>query len=224
LKKLFEAANVYKNIYYTFDTEQAAQELQTSPQKIAQSIEWLESHGDITLRPMAPRQLYKIKKSRQEYNLSELIQDLQETFLQREKSELDRLNQVIEFIKFPRCLSQYILNYFGEKDHEPCGNCTSCHTAEKTGNHIHTLRSQRRLPLSSKPPFKNEDLERIHLLLKENHVALGTARQLARFLTGLKSPALRKHKLYSHSLYAVWDEHLFSEVLTQCDILIPERR
>ena len=217
LQKLFSTGSVYKGIYYTFLINDSAEVLGVSPDKVGQALKWLEKHGDLTLKLSAPRSLFKIKKDRSTYDIQQLIADQQATFAQREEADLQRLNQVIDYVQHPRCLSQYLLDYFGEKDSHPCGTCTSCHDADESGKNLNNLRSKRRLPLSVAPEILSEDLERIQLLLKENHQALRTPKQLARFLAGLKSPALRKHKLYQHSLYGVWQDRLFTAILTQCE-------
>jgi len=217
LKKLFSTGSIYKGIYYTFQLNESAETLAVAPDKVGQALKWLETHGDLTLKLSAPRSLFKIKKARNTYDLPKVITELQHTFAQREQGDLQRLNQVIDYVQHPRCLSQYLLHYFGEKDTQPCGTCTSCQQAAELGKAIKNLRSKRRLPLSVEPDIQAEDLERIQLLLKENHQALRTPKQLARFLAGLKSPALRKHKLYQHSLYGVWQDRLFTSILTQCE-------
>ena len=40
--------------------------------------------------------------------------------------DLNRLNKMVGYCKTTRCLRSYILEYFGEQQIEPCGNCGNC--------------------------------------------------------------------------------------------------
>jgi len=42
------------------------------------------------------------------------------------RRDLERLDKMVSYCKTNRCLRDYILNYFGEKNHGKCGNCGNC--------------------------------------------------------------------------------------------------
>lgn len=42
------------------------------------------------------------------------------------RQDLERLNQMVGYCKTNACLRGYILNYFGQKHPEVCGNCSNC--------------------------------------------------------------------------------------------------
>lgn len=49
---------------------------------------------------------------------------------QRQKTKIQnmiRLNKMVDYCNTKGCLRNYILNYFGEDQHTPCNNCSSCH-------------------------------------------------------------------------------------------------
>jgi ATP-dependent DNA helicase RecQ len=52
-------------------------------------------------------------------------------------------------------------------------------------------------------------------LTAEHPAALGTARQRARFLCGLTSPATTKAKLSRHALFGALAEQRFADVLSR---------
>ena len=52
---------------------------------------------------------------------------------------------------------------------------------------------------------------------KEYPVALGDSRQAARFLCSLTSPALTKNKLTRHSLFGIFEDRRFADVLAWCE-------
>ncbi len=45
---------------------------------------------------------------------------------EKERRDRDKLKSVTEFAYSHGCRQQWILNYFGEVDHEPCGHCDQC--------------------------------------------------------------------------------------------------
>ena len=49
--------------------------------------------------------------------------------------------------------------------------------------------------------------------------ALADPRQAARFLCGLTSPSLTKHKLTRHSLFGIFENRRFADVLAWCQVL-----
>jgi ATP-dependent DNA helicase RecQ len=49
------------------------------------------------------------------------------TLEQQKAAEYERLEQVLRFARDHRCRQLRILEYFGQEDGEPCGNCDNCH-------------------------------------------------------------------------------------------------
>ncbi|WP_027417661.1 DNA helicase RecQ [Aneurinibacillus terranovensis] len=45
---------------------------------------------------------------------------------ERKKEEYKKLQNMIDYCYTPRCLRNFILQYFGEMRDEPCGNCSTC--------------------------------------------------------------------------------------------------
>ncbi|MCA1684493.1 MAG: RecQ family zinc-binding domain-containing protein, partial [Planctomycetia bacterium] len=100
------------------------------------------------------------------------------------------------------CLTRRLLAYFGEDRPAPCGHCARC-----LG-----------VPLAALPPARERPLgptERalVDSLRAENHKALSGPRPLARFLTGLSSPATTRAKLTRHPSFGALDDVPFARVV-----------
>ena len=106
---------------------------------------------------------------------------------------------------------------------EACGHCSSCQGRIPP----------EKLPSSSIPEITPDQLELIQRLTKEKHPGLRSARQLARFLCGMTSPATsyywflpkgerRKVRLTSHDAYSMLEKQSFQEVLELCEGIIIE--
>jgi ATP-dependent DNA helicase RecQ len=100
------------------------------------------------------------------------------------------------------------LQYFGETREAPCGHCTWCRTGQP-----------RRLPVPQPLPPLPGDLNAAIFASMRNEYrdALGDPRQAARFLCGLTSPALTRHKLTRHSMFGIFEDRRFADVLKWCE-------
>lgn len=217
LRRLFETAKKgYK--WLEIDPEQTASQLGNPKEKIVETISYLEDLGDLAVKPAGLRQGYRLRNKPND--LKPLIQRLIDLFQQREKSDLARLQQVIDYALEPGCLYSSLLSLFSETI-PPCGHCSHC-----LGTPV-----PQALPSSPEPEISNVDLELIQNLIGEKHPGLRTPRQLARFLCGITSPATsrtwylpagarRKQRLTSHDAYALLENHDFQSVLDQCELLI----
>ena len=217
LRRLFETAKKgYK--WLEIDLEQTASQLGNPKEKIVETISYLEDLGDLAVKPAGLRQGYRLRNKPND--LKPLIQRLIDLFQQREKSDLARLQQIIDYALEPGCLYSSLLSLFSETI-PPCGHCSHC-----LGTPV-----PQALPSSPEPEISNVDLELIQNLIGEKHPGLRTPRQLARFLCGITSPATsrtwylpagarRKQRLTSHDAYALLENHDFQSVLDQCELLI----
>ena len=100
--------------------------------------------------------------------------------IRRERGEIGRLRKVLALVTHDGCQVNALVGYFGEKRPGPCGHCTHCLTGWR-----------QQLPEGAPRPALPEglDVEAITALRGAQPVALGSPRQVARFLCGMSSPA-----------------------------------
>jgi ATP-dependent DNA helicase RecQ len=134
-------------------------------------------------------------------DLAELTEALARRFARREEQDLARTARVQQYAVQPGCLTRHLLDYFGEV-HDDCGHCSRCAGVASEA-----------LPPPSYRPLSETDAGRVRQLTAEGHTALGTPRQLARFLCGLSSPATTRAKLRQHALFGAFDSVPFLDVL-----------
>jgi ATP-dependent DNA helicase RecQ len=84
---------------------------------------------------------------------------------------------------------------------EPCGHCDRCRG-------IAPVKLKRAKPRK----ITQSEHTQILALLEEKHAALGTPRQLARFLCGMSSPASMRARLYKNDAYGLLSSLPFTEV------------
>lgn len=177
----------------------AAKELQVERIRILNALNYLEQQGMVELRVAGVRQGFRMVNLPS--SSEALIERLQSQFQLREQRDIERLHQVADWAQQSRCFQQALVAYFGETLPEPCGQCSGCLGATV-----------------AMPPRRRHqaDLAVIGKLQHEDHAALATPRQLARFLCGINSPRASRARLGRHPGFASLVDTPFSEVLALC--------
>ncbi|HEY8992212.1 MAG TPA: ATP-dependent DNA helicase RecQ [Luteolibacter sp.] len=199
LTRLFAAAGKGRK-WLNFEVDAVAMQLGEPRERIVAALTHLEEAGDIALKKTGVRQGYRLKKD--PGDLPALAGRLIERFQKREQADLDRLRHVMALAETPGCLTAALVAHFGESLAEPCGHCDRCHGLPV-----------RPVPRSTPPAPNEEDWAVLRELVKARPAALGTARQLARFLCGLTSPATTREKLTRHDAFGLFAHLPFAEVL-----------
>ncbi|WP_411826406.1 ATP-dependent DNA helicase RecQ [Luteolibacter sp. AS25] len=177
-----------------------AERLGTSPQKLRALISAIEAACDVTLKRSGWRHAYKLKNPPQDLN--ELIDETTNFFQERELADLAKLQQVLRLASTRTCLTKFLLKHFGEKMEQPCGHCDRCRGIPPKNLKAKRTRS-----------VKASELEEIRNLHDTKLPALSSARQMARFLCGMSSPASMRARLYRNDAYGMLKDLPFEEVL-----------
>ncbi len=215
LRRLFQCGKRGTK-WTTLNPDEAAAELNEPRDRVLKALTWLQESGDIELKPSGSRQKYRLSENAHRRDPKEITKKMQQMFAERETRDVQRLHEVLHFAQHRGCLTKWLLNYFGETMEADCGTCTSCKEREK-GLSDH---SPREIPQSAAPPITTEHVAAIHELLKERHAALRGARQLARFLCGLTSPATSRERLGRHPSFGLLERIPFADVLAQAETLL----
>jgi ATP-dependent DNA helicase RecQ len=207
LKSIFREVRKGKK-WLTMDIMSCAQKLAETPDRIVKALSYLDEKDDIHLEMSRFQQRFKLLKRTE--TPKDLVNECIERFEQRELSDLQRLDQVIEIAETPECRVGQLLSYFGE-NRMNCGHCDIC---------LDTALS----PKASAPaPRGTTEIDEsiISEMTSENHNALKHPRQLARFLCGITSPAATKAKLKKHPRFGSFKHLPFESVLSACENLQP---
>jgi ATP-dependent DNA helicase RecQ len=203
----------------TLQPDEAAAEMQEPRDRILKALSWLADSGRIELKPSGSRQRYRLEGAPATRDPEQLSRSLQELFAGREKRDLERLQEVLDFAGHTGCLTQRMLGYFGEEAGDAtaggCGTCTSCRAeAVSTGESVARLRD---IPVAAVPPILPAERASIRSLMAEDRPSLRTPRQLARFLCGLTSPATTRERLGRHAAFGLLARVPFADVLAEAE-------
>lgn len=192
-----------------FEPSALSAELGVSREKIVATLQELELAGDAELAVSGVRQAFRVKKD--PGDLKALAKRYAMMFAERENADLARLSQVMGLASRKGCLTAFIAAYFGETMSEPCGHCDRCRGVPA----VKIKRASTRVP-------DEREWAAVRDLLNESHAALGTPRQLARFLCGMSSPASTRARLGRHDAFGMLADLPFAEVLTMANAVLPE--
>jgi len=199
LERLF-ATGKEGRIWLTLRPIDAAQTLGEDRLRILNALNYLEQQQMIELRVAGVRQGYRMLNV--PADPEPVIQRMQEQFTLREQRDIQRLQTVCDWAESTECHQQALVRYFGETLAAPCGQCSVC-----LGEKPQLPARRRRAP----------DLALIQAVREENHQALASPRQLARFLCGISSPRASRARLARHPAFGSQMDAPFSEVLAACE-------
>lgn len=203
LEKLFSPEITKKGrIWYAVDPVQAAEALGQPRERVVRALEYIEAQRWAEVRPSDLRHRFvRIAKPEE---ARELVARLAERFTKREQAEMARIQQVLELVTADSCQNSALAGHFGERLTKACGHCSRC----REGKARALLSSPEPRPLPS-----GLDVAAFEALRSVHPNALGHARQSARFLCGLTSPATTQAKLSRHPLFGVLEDRRFRDVL-----------
>ena len=192
--------------WFKLDLEEAVATLpNTTRGRLVKAFGFLEERGDLEVRPTGLRQGYRRLRRPVGEELASLRADLAARFETRERNDLARLRQVVDFAEGEGCLTRRLVGYFGEQLPGDCGHCAWCE-------------GEPAAPLAPPVAPPSADLIRARLaevtpLAAEHPGALGTPRQRARFACGLSSPRTTRARLTKDRLFGGLADAPFAEVL-----------
>ncbi len=170
LQSAFAAAKRART-WATIDLDEAATRLKSSRERLSRAFGYLEEKGDIVLQASGVRQGYRRRTRLADRDALE--RSLVERFETRERNDVARTRQVLALVEEPGCLVRRLLAHFGEELGRECGHCGPCLGEQPA-----------RLPGRERSIETRVDAEEIAELRAGHPGALGTPRQLARFLCG----------------------------------------
>ncbi len=136
-----------------------------------------------------------------------------ETLEKQKATEYERLEHVLRFARDHRCRQLRILEYFGQEDGEPCGNCDNCHPRAQAGAH------GRARPADAKV------LETVRMVLsgvaRASQRRVGCGKQLiAKMLCGSSDKAVIRNRLDQLTTFGLLGHLKQSEVAQLMDAML----
>lgn len=173
------AAGAMGRTWLALDPAAVSAKIGQPRERIISAINYLEQQGDLVTKPSDLRHGYRRLVQRA---VDEVVAELGAQFDKREDNDIARTGRVMAFAELDTCLTRALVGYFGEELPGPCGHCGPC-----LGEPADPMPPLQTVDASQDPVIRGLVAE----VAAERHKVLAHPRNLARFLCGLRSPALQ---------------------------------
>ena len=191
-------------IWFRLDADAVARHLDAPRGRVVAVLDMLAERQMVELKAKSVRHRYRLLQT--PTDLGALADALHTQTQARERSEVDRLNEVLALITHDGCLASALGAHFSEPLEVPCGHCSWCRDSCPT-----QLEARRGDPI-------DEALWAQAQALRDQHPdVLGHARTLTQLLCGVPSPAIGKARLRRHALFGALAKVPFSVVLSRAE-------
>jgi ATP-dependent DNA helicase RecQ len=177
----------FKKIWGEPNFDGLFQHYQCERSRVVTALEYLQETGHIILETKKITEVFKVNLT--ELSDPSLAVNLQQYFLEKEKSEIKRIATLVRFFELDKCLSRNLSLYFDDKQApENCGHCSVC-------------RGQiAKLEYSSVSEIPDDGLLQGYLsaLIEQLKTKVNqplSVETLTRFLTGLMVPIFSRNKV-----------------------------
>ena len=191
--------------WFTLNTVLAAKQIGCDRDRIIKAIEYMSEQQWLEIKVSDLVHGYRwIRRPPSPDDMETLADDLHRRLSEREKTEVSRMDGIFGLAQAQSCQAATLSAHFGESLDQPCGRCSAC--LEDGPYEIPEIRSR----------SIGSSVQRIiETLSAEYPDHFATARDRARFLCGLSSPAMIRAKLTRHNSYGVCNSVPFPDVLAQ---------
>ncbi|HYH79715.1 MAG TPA: ATP-dependent DNA helicase RecQ [Longimicrobium sp.] len=205
VRGIFKQAS-HGRTWYTLNPEDAARSLGSDRGRVVRAVEYLGEQGWAEVQASDAR--LRFTRAESHPDAAALAAELVERFARREEQETRRLRDVVELASRDACVTGALLAHFGEARAEPCGHCSWCETRRPAVFPA---------PPAPQPIDAGVSAAEVRALRQAHPEVFGAARQQARFLCGLTSPAVSRARLGRHPLFGALEDRRFAEVLAWCE-------
>jgi ATP-dependent DNA helicase RecQ len=202
LRDVFRQASKAKT-WCHINLDQAAQATRSPRDRVMRALDYLAERGHLELQSEGVRHRYRRLKAPSD--TTSLAADLHARAVHHEQRELQRLDQVLQWVTHDGCQFSALCEHFAERRTERCGHCSWC--------------LQKGVPITvpARPPTTiDEQLVRDAAHVLKMQIKSRTEPQvLARFLCGVTSPQLTRAKLSSHAMFGALAHVPYRDVLAK---------
>ncbi len=187
-------------VWFKVDAAGIASSMDVPRNRVIRVLDELAERQMIDLRSKGVRHRYSVRDM--PTDLGKLASELHEQTVDREKKEVLRIRDVLDWIGHDGCQVSALGTHFSEPLEDPCGHCSWCRTKQATP-----------LESGSDAAIDTDVLARATALRDEHPEVLTHPRTLAQLLCGIPSPALSRARLSKHALFGVLADVSFAAVM-----------
>jgi len=177
-------------------------------QRVIAALEYFSEKGWLELQSKQAIEAYDILKA--DFNVEVVGKKIVGLFQAKEKQEIQRIHNLVNFFESDSCISKRLARYFGEDiEKEHCGHCSWCQSGSAVIQHTIELP-----PLST---FSFREMSREFLDIAGNYCSV---LNITKFFCGISSPALIRLKVKKLEHFGVFERYPFLEVKSWVDLYL----
>jgi len=203
IQAVFDASK-HARVWSVLDFDALPSQYAQDRGRVIKALEYLQDNQAIELQTAQMTQVYQITPK--PFDIDMLIAKLNHKFLDKEQSELARIEHLMSFFASDSCLSQSLSHYFSDTSlNKPCGHCSVCYGV------VADIPPPVILPPLDSLDFKELTHQFIDVHKKATDEAMSIT-LLSRFLCGLTTPIFTRLKARSLSSFGRLEQYPFAEV------------
>jgi len=195
-----------KSVWFHLDMSEAIEKLGCERSRAIRALDYFAEKGWLELK--ATGLVHGYRKLKPVASVVELAESYFTAAESREEAEVNRIDQVFQLAQAKECQAGTLSAHFGQPLDQPCGTCSFCTGDESVP-----------FPSVETEAIESDVISSLEALIEKHPAALIDSRSVARFLCGLRSPALTRAKLSSHKLFGHCGEVPFAEVRRQVEAI-----
>ncbi len=204
LTAMFQQAAKQKT-WFSLDVDTAAEKLQVPRERIVRALDYLSDQEQLEVESAGVRLRYR--RLGKPENIGKLADGLHQRMCQRERRDIGRLHQVVDWVAHDNCQVDLLSRYFGDAARKPCGHCSWCQ------------RNKVAVELPDRPAAKISAAIwcRAEAVRSQHAKVLKDPRRFALFLCGVSSPLLVKAKLTRDELFGALAHVSYPDLLAAAE-------
>jgi len=173
------------------------------------ALEYCQEQGWLELQSKQMTDVYRVDASK--LNQPQLAQQLAHHFAEKERSEIQRIQAMLQLLQQPSCLSQSLAQYFNDQifnsaaGHQGCGHCSVC-----IGKHQSWPPATALADLSQYQP--QALCQPLQQAIQQQFAVAPSVDLLTRYLTGISAPWLTKTKARQMGNMGLLEQYPYAQV------------
>jgi len=170
------------------------------------ALDYFHQNGWIELESKLMTEVYRVSPPQQ--SIEDLSEQLWQLFNNKERSDVERIHNLLALFKSKHCLSKALANYFSDSQApEQCGHCSVCRG------------EQHAWPDTLNPQLEREQIADWLAPLQGKSASPLSNNLKTKFLCGIATPWFTKVKARSLAGFGKLSEHPYQQVLSEIESL-----
>ena len=213
LARVFNAV-AFKKVWGSLDFNQLLQDASIERGRVITALEYLQQQELIVLETKAMTDVYAVQANA--IATQELSKQLHQYFVDKERKEIARIANLVDFFQLKTCLSVNLACYFDDISFQQqmtqqSGRYQCCHCSVCRGHSISLTVTNQDLAWPSEEIILPALAKLKNALADKTHLPI-TIESYCRFLAGMTSPLFTRNKVRQMNGFGLCQQHAYQDI------------